>query len=74
MLAEMCPAQCVTWTTCRLFFVLGKCGLLIIAKQEPGYEDSIILTTDAIWMLPTCVSKLTSHPEQYIEYAWHEYC
>ena len=48
VLAETCPAQCVTWTTSRLF--LGKCGSLNIAKQEPGYEASIIVTTGAIIM------------------------
>ena len=53
VLAEMCPAQWVTWTTCRLF--LGKCGLLIIAKQKPGYEASIIVTTGAIIMHVACM-------------------
>ena len=48
VLAEMCPAQWVTWTTCRLF--LGKCDSLINAKQDPRYEASIIVTTGAINM------------------------
>ena len=53
VLAEMCPAQCVTWTTCRL--LLGKCASLIIAIQEPGYEASIIVTTGAILMDVACM-------------------
>ena len=53
VLAEMCPAQWVTWTTCRL--LLGKCGSLINAIQEPGYEASIIVTTGAIIIHVACM-------------------